>query len=148
MSQSRRIALLLIVVVGGIIVGAALLAPPRPSSSPRLSAPPPSPLGLVPVAVTSTPGPTSAPTEISPTPHVNLTATPIALLVSQPTVAYPAPAQSETLAPASVTPSAAGASEGRLAPEFDLVRENGARVSLSDYRGKETVVLIFFRGQT
>ena len=50
-----------------------------------------------------------------------------------------------TTAPVSAT---AGASEGRLASEFDLVRENGARVRLSDYQGKETVVVVFFRGQT
>jgi len=137
MSQSRRIALLLIVVVGGIILGAVLLAPPRPNTSPL------TPLGVVTV-VTSTPPPTSVPAQISPT-----LAEPLA---SQPAAAaYPAPTEPETLAPiatAAPVSATAGAGEGRLAPEFDLVRENGARVRLSDYRGKETVVVVFFRGQT
>ena len=34
------------------------------------------------------------------------------------------------------------------ASDFNLIRENGSRVRLSDYRDKQTVVLVFFRGQT
>jgi peroxiredoxin len=41
------------------------------------------------------------------------------------------------------TPSAA-----KSAPDFSLARENGAQVHLSDYRNKENVVLVFYRGQT
>jgi hypothetical protein len=72
-------------------------------------------------------------------------AAPTKLVETQPAAAYPAPAQPETPAPVSVT---AGANEGHLAPEFDLLREDGAHVRLSDYAGKQTVVLVFFRGQT
>ena len=46
------------------------------------------------------------------------------------------------------TPTITPATSLATAPLFDLMRENGARVRLSDYRGKQTVVLIFFRGQT
>ncbi len=141
------------VVVGGIILGAVLLRPLGPK-------PPAPPSGLMTAAVTSTSPPNAAPIEISPTPQAELAATPAEPLESQPAAAYPAPAQSETAAPAVAYPALApsetaapvsatvGAMEGRLAPDFDLVRENGARVSLGDYRGKETVVLVFFRGQT
>ena len=36
--------------------------------------------------------------------------------------------------------------EGDLAPNFDLVNTEGARVSLADLRAKGPVVLTFFRG--
>ncbi len=160
MVLGRRLSFRLVAAAGGIIVVTALfLTSCGPSAPPRLS-PPPSTLSSVGVGITPSPLPTSAPAEISPTPEVNLAATLTEPLASQPAAAYPAPAQSETPAPAVAYPAPApsetatpvsatvGASEGRLAPDFDLVRENGARVRLSDYRGKETVVLVFFRGQT
>lgn len=37
---------------------------------------------------------------------------------------------------------------GQRAPDFDLPRENGQTLRLSDYRGKSAVVLVFYRGQT
>jgi peroxiredoxin len=46
--------------------------------------------------------------------------------------------------PATLTPT----TSLTTAPGFDLMRENGSRVRLGDYLGKETVVLVFFRGQT
>ena len=36
----------------------------------------------------------------------------------------------------------------RTAPDFSLPRENGETVRLSDYRGKSSAVLVFYRGQT
>jgi cytochrome oxidase Cu insertion factor (SCO1/SenC/PrrC family) len=35
---------------------------------------------------------------------------------------------------------------GQLAPDFTLQNQNGQNVSLSDYRGKKSVVLVFYRG--
>lgn len=35
---------------------------------------------------------------------------------------------------------------GNLAPDFSLVRYGGGQVTLSDFRGKKDVVLVFFRG--
>jgi pentapeptide MXKDX repeat protein len=37
-------------------------------------------------------------------------------------------------------------SAGELAPDFTLEDENGNKVSLSDSRGKDAVVLVFYRG--
>ena len=36
--------------------------------------------------------------------------------------------------------------EGVLAPDFELVDTHGQKVKLSDYRGKQAVVLVFTRG--
>jgi hypothetical protein len=36
----------------------------------------------------------------------------------------------------------------RLAPDFSLLRENGQKVRLSEFRDKSSVVLVFYRGQT
>ena len=33
------------------------------------------------------------------------------------------------------------------APDFSLENMDGARISLSDFRGKKNVVLVFYRGQ-
>lgn len=35
---------------------------------------------------------------------------------------------------------------GTLAPDFTLEDEKGAAVTLSDFRGKKNVVLVFYRG--
>ncbi len=35
---------------------------------------------------------------------------------------------------------------GQLAPDFTLEAEDGRQVTLSDYRGKKRVVLVFYRG--
>lgn len=35
---------------------------------------------------------------------------------------------------------------GQEAPDFTLEKEAGKTVSLADYRGKKTVVLVFYRG--
>lgn len=35
---------------------------------------------------------------------------------------------------------------GEAAPDFTLENEDGKPVSLSDYKGKKTVVLVFYRG--
>jgi cytochrome oxidase Cu insertion factor (SCO1/SenC/PrrC family) len=35
---------------------------------------------------------------------------------------------------------------GNEAPDFTLEKEAGKPISLSDYRGKKTVVLVFYRG--
>lgn len=35
---------------------------------------------------------------------------------------------------------------GDAAPNFTLVDQNGTKVTLSDYKGKSPVVLVFYRG--
>ncbi|HEY4688489.1 MAG TPA: redoxin domain-containing protein [Anaerolineae bacterium] len=45
---------------------------------------------------------------------------------------------------ASATPSVAA----NLAPDFSLPRENGETVTLGDYRGKSSVVIVFYRGSS
>lgn len=35
---------------------------------------------------------------------------------------------------------------GQSAPDFTLEGMNGERISLSDFRGKKSVVLVFYRG--
>ncbi len=35
---------------------------------------------------------------------------------------------------------------GEPAPDFTLQNHNGKNISLSDYRGKKNVVLVFYRG--
>jgi len=35
---------------------------------------------------------------------------------------------------------------GELAPDFTLVDHHGAKVTLSDFKGKSPVVLVFYRG--
>ncbi len=37
--------------------------------------------------------------------------------------------------------------EGQSAPDFILEDIDGKKVSLSDFRGKKSVVLVFYRGQ-
>jgi peroxiredoxin len=49
-------------------------------------------------------------------------------------------------AEATVTPTSEPAV--KLAPDFTLDSAQGTRVTLSDYRGKSNVVLVFYRGQT
>jgi cytochrome oxidase Cu insertion factor (SCO1/SenC/PrrC family) len=57
---------------------------------------------------------------------------------------YPDPAS-----PSTSTPTIAEPTESlSIAPDFNLPRENGNQARLSDYRGKSTVVLVFYRGQT
>lgn len=36
---------------------------------------------------------------------------------------------------------------GDEAPDFTLEDQNGKRISLSDFRGKKVVVLVFYRGR-
>ena len=36
---------------------------------------------------------------------------------------------------------------GDVAPDFTLENMDGNRISLSDFRGKKSVVLVFYRGQ-
>jgi cytochrome oxidase Cu insertion factor (SCO1/SenC/PrrC family) len=35
---------------------------------------------------------------------------------------------------------------GQAAPDFTLQNQDGKNISLSDYRGKKSVVLVFYRG--
>ncbi len=147
MSQWRKSAFLISVVVGAVILMAALLL-----WLSRLGGPPPAPTLVVPLPATPTLPTTAAPaetTETRPTPSLAHAATLTAPPSIETATAYPAPVQPETLAP-TVTSTAlpAGTMVGQLAPDFDLIRESGSRVRLSDYRGKQMVVLIFFRGQT
>jgi len=147
MPKWRKSTFLLGAVVGAVILMAALLL-----SLSRQGGPPPAPTLVVPLPATPTLLTTAAPAEtaeIRPTPSVAHAATLTASPATEPPNAYPAPVQSETLAP-TVTSTAlpAGTRVGQLAPDFNLIRETGSRVRLSDYRGKQTVVLVFFRGQT
>ena len=48
----------------------------------------------------------------------------------------------------SPVPTRTVSSAPRAAPEFSLVRENGQIVRLADVRGRSSVVLVFYRGQT
>ena len=50
--------------------------------------------------------------------------------------------QPSTPTPPTATPVA------RTAPDFSLARDNGQTIRLADYRGKSSVVLVFYRGQT
>lgn len=52
------------------------------------------------------------------------------------------------LAPAAAPTEGAGAPEQPLAPDFVLPRHDGELVRLSDFRDKQSVVLVFYRGQT
>ena len=36
---------------------------------------------------------------------------------------------------------------GEAAPDFTLENMDGSRISLSDFRGKKNVILVFYRGQ-
>lgn len=36
---------------------------------------------------------------------------------------------------------------GQVAPDFALTNMDGKQISLSDFRGKKNVVLVFYRGQ-
>ena len=36
--------------------------------------------------------------------------------------------------------------EGQIAPDFELADVNGLNVRLSDFRGRQNVVLVFLRG--
>jgi cytochrome oxidase Cu insertion factor (SCO1/SenC/PrrC family) len=36
---------------------------------------------------------------------------------------------------------------GDAAPDFTLENMDGSRISLSDFRGKKNVILVFYRGQ-
>ena len=58
----------------------------------------------------------------------------------------PSPIPSPTRQAATSTPSPASAQ--KLAPDFTLQSAQGATVTLSAYRGKSNVVLVFYRGQT
>lgn len=46
------------------------------------------------------------------------------------------------------TPLPTATAVAQRAPDFDLPRDNGGRVALADYRDKQSVVLVFYRGQT
>jgi hypothetical protein len=135
MLQWRRPSFLLIASLGGIVLVAALLF-----TLPRLKAPPPTPTLPAPVNFAATATPTYAPTLTGPEPIA-------------PTVTAPAPTQANTPTPDATATTVpveipVGAKEGQLAPDFTLNSADGKAIKLSDYRGKETVVLIFFRGQT
>jgi len=147
MSQWRKSAFLLSVVVGAVILIAALLL-----SLARLGGPTPAPTWSASASALSTSAPPPAPTETTetrPTPSLARAATLTAPPSTETAAAYPAPVQPETLAPTvASTALPAGTRVGQLAPDFNLIRENGSRVRLSDYQGEQTVVLVFFRGQT
>lgn len=90
-----------------------------------------------------------------PTPTQLAAATPFTATptLRPPTPTEPAaPAVTATIAlpPATVTlpPAAGPLPVGALALDFALPREDGTTVRLSDYRDKQSVVLVFYRGQT
>ena len=50
--------------------------------------------------------------------------------------------------PSAPTPTPMATPTAGTAPDFSLVRDNGQTIRLADYRGKSSVVLVFYRGQT
>ncbi|MBK8250235.1 MAG: redoxin domain-containing protein [Gemmatimonadetes bacterium] len=66
------------------------------------------------------------------------------------TFALPVDAQSRPLGPADaqVLPptDTARVAVGQLAPDFTLATKEGGTVTLSDYRGKKRIILVFYRG--
>jgi hypothetical protein len=79
----------------------------------------------------------------------------VPLLQASPTpaIVFPASAATSTYPnpPSPVTSTAAIAEQTGnlvLAPDFNLPREDGSLIRLSDYRGKSTIVLVFYRGRT
>ncbi len=147
MPKWRNSTILISVIAGVVILTAALFV-----MLPRLGGPPPAPTLVAPLPAAPTLPTTAAPTdttETRPTLSVTHAATLTALPASATVAAYPAPVQTEPSAPAlTSTALPTGTVAGQLAPDFNLMRENGGRVRLGDYRGKQTVVLVFFRGQT
>ena len=64
-------------------------------------------------------------------------------------VVLPSPPQTPTpVAAVASSPLPTPTADVKPAPEFSLPRENGQTVRLSDFRGKSSVVLVFYRGQT
>lgn len=66
------------------------------------------------------------------------------------TFALPVHAQTRALGPADaqVLPptDTARVAVGQLAPDFTLAAKDGGTVTLSDYRGKKRIILVFYRG--
>jgi cytochrome oxidase Cu insertion factor (SCO1/SenC/PrrC family) len=65
------------------------------------------------------------------------------LLLSQPAFAQLGPKDGASLPPTDLK----RIKVGEPAPDFTLQNQQGNAVSLSDYRGKKKVVLVFYRGQ-
>jgi cytochrome oxidase Cu insertion factor (SCO1/SenC/PrrC family) len=72
---------------------------------------------------------------------------PILLLM---TTAAPLVAQSRRLGPADVQAfpptDTARVAVGQMAPDFTLANKEGGTVTLSDFRGKKRIILVFYRG--
>ena len=66
----------------------------------------------------------------------------LALLGSRPVFAQLGPKDGEGLKPTEITRVKAG----QTAPDFTLEDADGKAVTLSDFRGKKSVVLVFYRG--
>ena len=86
----------------------------------------------------------------SPTVRVSPLASPPAQppLTPQIVLAKPVSPLLSPLPSRSPVPTRTVSSAPRAAPEFSLVRENGQIVRLADVRGRSSVVLVFYRGQT
>ena len=63
-------------------------------------------------------------------------------LVSAPAIAQLGPKDGANLPPIDLE----RVKVGQPAPDFTLQKQDGRNVSLSDYRGKRNVVLVFYRG--
>jgi cytochrome oxidase Cu insertion factor (SCO1/SenC/PrrC family) len=64
------------------------------------------------------------------------------LLLAQPTMAQLGPKDGANLPPTDLQ----RIKVGEPAPDFTLQNQQGKTVSLSDYRGKKKIVLVFYRG--
>lgn len=64
------------------------------------------------------------------------------MLISSPANAQLGPKDGSGLAPTDLE----RVKVGQPAPDFALTNMDGKQVSLSDYRGKKNVVLVFYRG--
>jgi len=63
-------------------------------------------------------------------------------LVHLPALAQPSPTDGANLAPTDLD----RVKVGQPAPDFTLEDSDGKNITLSDYRGKKNVVLVFYRG--
>ncbi|GAB4536314.1 MAG: hypothetical protein Kow0063_21640 [Anaerolineae bacterium] len=116
--------------------------PAVPTATPRVVAPTSSPQIVLPLvtggdATSETGMPSALPTR--PLSVETATATGQAVI---------SPLPSPTPGADGLSPGGRGLPPGSSAPDFTLESAQGGRITLSDYRDRSSVVLVFYRGQT